>query len=323
MKVEDVNLRLDNFLQQHIAWRSRSSIQRLIKDGWLYIDAATPDHPRGCGDLTQESRPGRRLKHGTRVVVIIPPEHRLPGPTATSGEVVALYEDDVCVAIDKPAMLPVHPSGRHASDTLIQRMHARHPELLERGLAPRLCHRLDRETSGIVLIAKDPRHHTELSRQFEQREVEKEYLAIVRGAPVDDSGSIELPIGPARASAVRLKMAMQADGLPARTDWRVVERRPDHTLLGVQLFTGRQHQIRVHLAAIGHPIVGDKIYGYDDLYFQKSVADELTADDWRALELPRQALHHHRLVFRSPATGDRVEVVAPLPADLAEFLNAH
>lgn len=323
MKVEDVHVRLDNFLQHHLSWRSRSSIQRLVKDGWLYVDAATPDHPQGSGELLQETRPGRKLKHGSRVVVVIPPELRLPGPVEATGDVEVLYEDEACIAVDKPPLMPVHPSGRHVNDTLIQRVHARHPELLERGRAPRLCHRLDRETSGIVLVAKDPRFHPELSRQFEDREVEKEYLAVVRGVPDADSGSIDLAIGPARASAVRLKMAVQADGLPCRTDWRVVERRAAHALLAVQLFTGRQHQIRVHLEAIGHPIVGDKLYGYDESYFQRSVECSLTEDDWAALELPRQALHHHRLVFRSPATLQRVEVVAPLPHDLASFLETH
>lgn len=209
------------------------------------------------------------------------------------------------------------------NDTLIQRVHARHPELLERGRAPRLCHRLDRETSGIVLVAKDPRFHPELSRQFEDREVEKEYLAVVRGVPEEDHGSIELPIGPARASDVRLKMAVQSDGMPSRTDWHVVERRAEHSLIGLRLFTGRQHQIRVHLAAIGHPIVGDKLYGYDEIYFKRSVADELTETDWMVLEMPRQALHNHRLVFTSPATRELVEVIAPLPPDMADFLAAH
>jgi len=322
LKVDDVHVRLDNFLQQHLSWRSRSSIQRLVKDGWLYVDAATPDHPHGCGELQQEIRPGRKLKHGSRVVVIIPPELRLPAPEGETGEVTVIYEDEACIAVDKPPLMPVHPSGRHVNDTLIQRVHARHPELLERGRAPRLCHRLDRETSGIVLVAKEPRFHPELSRQFEDREVEKEYLAVVRGVPIEDRGRIELPLGPARASAVRLKMAVQADGMPSRTDWNTVERHVNHALLAVRLYTGRQHQIRVHLAAIGHPIVGDKLYAYDESYFQRSVAGELTAKDWAALELPRQALHNHRLVFTSPVTSERVEVVAPLPADLAGFLEA-
>ena len=322
MKVEDVHVRLDAFLQRHLSWRSRTSIQRLVKDGWLYVDAATPDHPRGTGELAQETRPGRKLKHGSRVVVVIPPEHRLPEPEGVAGDVVVLYEDEACIAVDKPPMLPVHPSGRHVNDTLIQRVHARHPELLETGRAPRLCHRLDRETSGIVLVAKEPRFHPELARQFEDREVEKEYLAVVRGAPEEDRGRVELALGPARASAVRLKMAVQADGLPSRTDWYVVERRARHALLGVRLYTGRQHQIRVHLAAIGHPIVGDKLYAYDEALFQRNVEGSLTDEDRATLELPRQALHNHRLVFTSPATGARVEVVSPLPADLADFLES-
>jgi len=318
----EVEVRLDAFLAQHLKWRSRTSIQRLIKGGWLLVDASTPDHPHGTGELQRETRPGRRLKHGSRVVVVIPPDLRLPAFDETAGALSILYEDAACVAVEKPAGLPVHPSGRHARDTLIQRVHAHYRALIEeRREAPRLCHRLDRETSGIVLVAKEPRAHRALARQFEERAVEKEYLAIVWGLPAESEGTIELALGPARASSVGLKVAVAADGSPSRTGWRVVERRADCALLACRPFTGRQHQIRVHLAAIGHPLVGDKLYGADEDLFRRGVAGELSPRDLRDLGMARHALHDHRLAFVSPATGTRVEVVSPLPEDMRAFLE--
>ncbi len=322
LKKEEVNLRLDAFLGKHLTWRSRTSIQALIKDGFVLVDLATPDHPQGSGEPKRERRPGRRLRHGTRVTVLIPPELRLPVPEHTSDELTLLFEDEDAIAVDKPPGLPVHPSGRHVNDTLIQRVHARYQEShLEHGLAPRLCHRLDRETSGIVLVAKNPRAHPFLAQQFEDREVEKEYLAIVSGTPEFDEGVIEEPIGPARASSVRLKMTIAVDGQPCRTDWHVVRRHSDVTLLACRLHTGRQHQIRVHLASIGLPIIGDKLYGLDEEYFKKQADGSLTPEDYAALELPRHALHHHRLVFTSSITKQPVEVVSPLPEDLRAYLS--
>ena len=345
MRIEDVDIRLDAFLVHHLTWRSRASIQELIRDGFVLVDPSSPDHPRGRGECVVETRPGRKLKHGSRVVVMIPEELRLPMLGPGSDELLVLYEDEAIVAVEKPANLAVHPSGRHMTDTLIQRVHARYGQgqELERGGAPRLCHRLDRETSGIVLVGKNPIAHSDVMGQFERREVEKEYLAIVRGVPDastwsrgingrrDDGGgdvrnvggTIDYPIGSSRTSGVELKMAVIADGLPSRTDWRLVQRARDCSLVACSPHTGRQHQIRVHLAAIGHPVVGDKLYGHDEELFEKSLDGELSRDDFRALGMPRQALHNHRVAFVSPATRSRVEVVSPLPPDLAAYLAEH
>jgi len=322
LRPADVHIRLDAFLSKHLSWRSRSSIQRLIKDGWVLVDASTPDHPTGTGDLVEENRPGRRLLHGTRIVVVIPPENRLPVPEETSGDVDVLFEDEDSLAVDKPPLLPVHPSGRHVNDTLIQRIHTRYQEThLEHGIAPRLCHRLDRETSGIVLVAKNPEAHRRLATQFENRKVEKEYLAIVEGTPTEEKGRIDLPIGPAHASEVRLKMTVSIDGQPCRTDWRLVRSYEDCSLLSCRIHTGRQHQIRVHLSAIGHPIVGDKLYGPDERFFCRQAEGTLTQDDLEELRLPRHALHSHRLVFTSSITDEPVEVVSPLAPDLRQHLS--
>jgi 23S rRNA pseudouridine1911/1915/1917 synthase len=341
MRIEDVDIRLDAFLVHHLTWRSRASIQELIRDGFVLVDASSPDRPRGRGECAVETRPGRKLKHGSRVVVTIPEELRLPMLGPSSDELVVLYEDEAIVAVEKPANLAVHPSGRHMTDTLIQRVHARYGQghELERGGAPRLCHRLDRETSGIVLVGKNPIAHSDVMGQFERREVEKEYLAIVRGVPDaavwsarprDDrdapsfvGGTIDYPIGSSRTSDVELKMAVIADGLPSRTDWRLVQRARGCALVACSPHTGRQHQIRVHLAAIGHPVVGDKLYGHDEDLFEKSLDGELSREDLRALGMPRQALHNHRVAFVSPATCARVEVVSALPQDMAAYLAEH
>ncbi len=321
-RVAGFHIRLDQFLATHLSWRSRSSIQELVHEGYVWIDLASPEAPEGSGREVIELRPGRKLHHGSRVVVVIPLEQRLPAMSADPAALAILYEDEEVVAVDKPPMLAVHPSGRHLSDTLIQRVHAHYlPEVESGRLVPRLCHRLDRETSGIVLIGKNSATHHLVMRQFERRRVEKDYLAIVHGEFADERGMIDFPLAPARASTIALKMTAAAEGLVSRTDWHVVERYPDYTLLRCRLHTGRQHQIRVHLAAIGHPIVGDKLYGPDETLFQKAIDGALSSGDLRLLELPRHALHNHRLVFVTPAGNRRIEVVSELASDLRAFLD--
>jgi len=322
-RVEDVSIRLDSFLARHLKWRSRSSLKELVREGWVHVDASTPERPQGTGELKRETRSGKRLRHGSRVVVVIPPEHRQAPPTDVDTDLNVLYEDDACVAVMKPAPLAVHPTARYLNDSLLLRLHARYSEEIRTGrVLPRLCHRLDRETSGVLLAAKGAQEHAELSRQFEDREVEKLYLAVVHGAPTEDSGICDHPIGPSRTSSIRLKMACIADGQASRTDWRVMERVGAFTLLECALFTGRQHQIRVHLAGLGHPIVGDKLYGDDEMIFQRAADDRLTEEDHAHLFIDRQALHHHRLGFTSPATGERVTVESPLPGELRKLLDS-
>lgn len=324
MKREEVDIRLDAFLAHHLDWRSRSSLQQLIRDGYVLVDASTPDKPEGRGEALPEKRPGRHLRHGSRVVVLIPEELRLPMLKESSEELSVLWEDECVLAVDKPAHMVVHPSGRHLADTLIQRVHKRYGQgfELERGGAPRLCHRLDRETSGVVLVGKNPIAHADVMGQFERREVEKEYLAIVQGNPEREGGTIDMPMASARVGKIELKMTIAADGMPSRTDWRVVERLPGCALVACEPYTGRQHQIRVHMAAIGHPLVGDKLYGPDEELFERSLDGALTAEDLRQLGLDRHALHNHRIAFRTPASGERVEVTSPLPADMREYLDA-
>jgi RluA family pseudouridine synthase len=322
---EELALRLDSFLQIHLHWRSRTSIQALIKDGFVQVASAAPELAHRCGAhaaAAVERRPGRALRHGARVVVTIPEELRLPRTGPHGGALAVLYEDDEIVAIDKPPFLSVHPSGRHLTDTLIQRVHAYYGGDADLSLPIRLCHRLDRETSGIVLCAKGDAVHRALATQFELRQVEKEYLAIVHGVPATERGAIELPLGPARDSAVRLKIAVTLGGWPSCTQWRLVERRRAHALLACRPVTGRQHQIRVHLAAIGHPIVGDKLYGPDETLFLRDARGELSQSDLAFLELPRHALHSHELQIRSPSSGQRLVIQSELASDLRSFLDS-
>ncbi|MEW6073532.1 MAG: RluA family pseudouridine synthase [Planctomycetota bacterium] len=320
---EEFAIRLDAFLQRRLPWRSRTSIQGLIRDGTVRVLLAGPGPEEAPGEGTAERRCSRLLRHGMCVVVAVPPAHRLPRLAAESADLAILFEDDDVLCVDKPPFLPVHPSGRHLADSLIQRVHARYRAAGAGERLPlRLGHRLDRETSGAVLVGKGDAAHRHLRRQFEAGEVEKDYLAIVRGSPAADEGLVTLPLGPAHAGAVRLKMIVSMDGLPAETSWTVVERHGAVSLVACRPRTGRQHQIRVHLAAIGHPVVGDKLYGPGEEYFLRAAAGTLTPADLRALGLPRHALHCHRLAWRSPSAGTRCAATSPLPADMRALLSA-
>ena len=329
-KTAGFEIRLDAFLTRHLTWRSRTSIQRLVREGYVRVGHLAPERET-CAEPTEERRPGRVMHHGARVVVLIPEELRLPDTSSLDGSlsnaIDVLFEDEEVLAIDKPAGLAVHPSGRYLSDTLIQRVHAMYRSSPEssnasRSLPIRLCHRLDRETSGIVLLGKGEVAHREIMLQFERRQVEKEYLAVVHGNPAQDEGLIDAPLGQALAGRIRLRMSVQTDGLPSRTEWRVVERHGEFSLLACRPRTGRQHQIRVHLDSIGHPLVGDKLYGVDDGVFLRSSSGELTDADRRQLGLSRHALHNHRLAWTSPSSGVRHEVVSPLASDLRGFLDS-
>ncbi len=334
LRPEELEVRLDHFLAQRMEWRSRTSIQELIHQGFVAVEAAPPDKPEGSGVLSVERRPSRKLRHGFRVVVTIPPSLRIPlaeravgtedVDPSMLGELKVLYRDECALAIDKPPFLPVHPAGRHLSGTLIQRLHEHlGTDKLERAVRPRLCHRLDRETSGIVLVGMDPWSHTRLMRQFEARQIEKEYLAIVHGAPREERGRVDLPLGPARGSRIGLKMMVDVEhGQEATTEWRVIRRYARCTLVACKLITGRQHQIRVHMQALGLPLVGDKLYGEDEMLFQKGAEGALDDFDRRRLELPRHALHSHKLTFVSPRRELRVTVESPLADDLERYLAA-
>ncbi len=304
-------MRLDRFLAKRLSWRSRTSVQRMLDLGMIELEE-------------RSARANRRMAVGDRVVV------RLPRPLRDEAHVEAeaaqtrlrrLFEDDLLIGIDKPPNIPVHPAGRLLHFTVITELHRQYRNFDDplKDLVPKLCHRLDLETSGVLLVAKERRALTFVQKQFEQRTVRKEYLVLVHGELADDEGLIDLPIGANLNHKVRNSRAIRHDvGQASRTRWRVIERFGGYTRLHVDLLTGRHHQIRVHLAAIGHPVVGDKIYGRDESIFIRFCERELTERDLVLLELPRQALHSHALTFEHPVQGE-MRVESPWPPDLQRF----
>jgi len=316
----DHGRRADAFLSRRMRWRSRTSIQKLVSEGKVFYTRS------GLRSEVKKSSLG--LLSGDCLHVTLPKPKRDVefeqglGPDST--ELRCLFEDRYLLAVDKPPNVPVHPAGRNLYRTVITSLHLRYrrhddPEL---DVVPKLCHRLDLETSGVLLVAKDDTAHRRMSEQFRERRPEKEYLAVVHGVPKDREGLIDLPIGPALGRKVSLARAIRLDvGQPSRTRYRVESVHGRFALLRIQLLTGRHHQIRVHLSSLGHHLVGDKIYGEDEELFLKYYDDALTPADHAQLLLPRQALHAHRLKFTHPMTGEPVEIVSSLPQDLQEFLD--
>ncbi|MFG0241329.1 MAG: RluA family pseudouridine synthase, partial [Phycisphaerales bacterium JB054] len=210
-----------------------------------------------------------------------------------------------------PAGLPVHPSASYHRNTLTFLLRERYPER-----TPHLAHRLDRETSGVLVCARTLEDERALKRSFERREVSKRYLAIARGRLPDDEGHVDLPLG-RPDEGLHLLMVVREDGLPSRTRYRVVARAPEHTLVALEPETGRQHQLRVHLAALGHPIVGDKLYGPEGTSaFLENIETGMTPELEARLGHSRQALHAHGLTITHPRTGDPIDLTAPLAPDL-------
>lgn len=285
--------RLDLYLVQERKDLSRSFIQKLIADGSVTVN-----------DVPAKS--SLRLKRGDVIVMVIPPPPELSlRPEAMPLSVV--YEDDDVLVIDKPANLPVHPGPGHASGTLANALLAYCPQLdeMDDSLRPGIVHRLDKDTSGLMMVAKNEAARRKLSLAIKERQVVKRYLALVVGCPQPEAGTIDAPI--ARHPVRRQKMAVVPGGRPARTHYRVLRRFPQgrgrgYSLLEVTLETGRTHQIRVHMAHIGHPLVGDSVYGRQVDF------------------VGRQFLHAHRLGFRLPSSGEYREFRSELPDDLRRAL---
>ena len=296
---EQDGARLDNFLTTYLPDQSRSHIQRLIKDG----------HVTGpAGAL----RPSTAVRAGQVYTVDIPPPAAaIPEPEAIPLRIV--YEDEHLVVLDKPAGMVVHPGAGHRGGTLVNALlhHVKDLSGIGGELRPGIVHRLDRGTSGLMVVAKRDASHQELSRQFSDREVEKEYIALVWGV-VQSGRRIDAPIG--RDPGDRQKMSTRARRARVAVT-RVTSARHFQgvSLLKVAIATGRTHQIRVHLSAIGHPIVGDTTYGG----VHRRTASHLRA----VLRLERPFLHSARLVFTHPADGRRVEFDSPLPLDLQAILD--
>ena len=288
--------RLDRYLTSILSDTSRTAAQQLIANGAVLVNGRT-------------SKPGYILRNGDEVLVEIrkpKPQSSNPKPQLLPLDVV--YEDSDLLVVNKAAGMVVHPAPGHSDDTLVNALLAYYPNLqdAEGGMRPGIVHRLDKDTSGLILVAKNTRTQMALAEQMKRHEITKRYLALVEGVVALDAGSIDAPIG--RDPRHRQQMAITAtSSREARTHFRVLQRFARHTLLLLQLETGRTHQIRVHLKAVGHPVVGDAVYG--------------ASGTQRDHALSRQFLHAYQLQFVHPITGAPMELEAPLPEDLEVVLQ--
>jgi 23S rRNA pseudouridine1911/1915/1917 synthase len=300
---EATGLRLDLWLAQRLPSLSRARLQALIVEGHVLLDGA-------------RARASARLREGQAALVHVP----APTPAVPQAEdipIAVVHEDAHLVVVNKPAGLVVHPGAGTSGGTLVNALlgHVRDLSGVGGVLRPGIVHRLDKGTSGLLVVAKDDETHRSLVRQFAGRTVEKEYLALVLGVPSRPQGEVDAPIG--RDPAHRQKMSVRAPrGREARTTWRIEERFDGAALLRVRIHTGRTHQIRVHLAAIGHPVAGDATYGGS-----RTPSSRHAAAREALSSLDRPALHAARLALTHPANGKRLEFEAPLPADLTEVLE--
>jgi 23S rRNA pseudouridine1911/1915/1917 synthase len=287
--------RADRFVAHRVPRLSRTRVQRIL-EGHAFDEA---------GNAVKANR---QLRFGETITVYKRPPDEPEAPR-TFG---VLYEDGWLLAIDKPPGLPVHPSARYYKNTLTTLLDERYGKP-----RPVITHRLDSETSGIVLCAKGLDAERAVKRLFAERAVRKSYLAIVTGALDPPAGRIEAPLGPAVGSAIRVKMGCgDPGGLPSLTEYRTLAARGGRSLLELHPRTGRQHQIRAHLAHVGHPIVGDKMYGPDESLFLEYLETGPTEDLARRAGHVRQALHAAALELVHPFTGAALRIESPLPADL-------
>ena len=282
--------RLDKFLASQDLDITRSQIHRLIEDLQVVVNDSY-------------AKPSQKLRFGDTVFVTIPPPkplelvpQRIPVPV--------IYEDDDVIVVDKPAGLSVHPGPGHPDGTLVNALLALCPDIRGVGgvIRPGIVHRLDKDTSGIMVVAKTDKAHLGLSRQLKDREVTKGYLAMARGPIIPPEGIIDQPIG--RDPRNRKKMAVLEEGRASRTNYKVIERLSSYDILQVYLDSGRTHQIRVHMAYLGHPLVGDRLYGKDN-----SV-------------LNRQFLHANHLGFTHPLTSERMDFRSNLPDELQTVVDS-
>jgi 23S rRNA pseudouridine1911/1915/1917 synthase len=294
--------RLDAWLARMLPDLSRARIQALIGAGAITVDGASV-------------RASARVRPGQRVSVSVPePEPAVPQPEDIG--LVVVHEDAHLLVVNKPAGLVVHPGAGTPSGTLVNALlhHVRDLSGIGGVLRPGIVHRLDRGTSGLIVVAKSDEAHRGLAAQFASRKVEKQYLAVVHGVPRPRSGTIDAPIG--RHPVQRKKMSTTAPhARAARSSYVVEEALDGAALLRVRIHTGRTHQIRVHVASLGHPIVGDATYGGTRQPSAKSVAHREAIAGF-----PRPALHAAALAFTHPVTNERLSLEAPLPDDIAGLL---
>ncbi len=284
--------RLDKMLAARFADLSRSQIQTLIRDGQVMVNG----------------RPGKasyRVEGGEQVLVNVPVVEATPAPRPEAIPLDVLYEDESVAVINKPAGMVVHPAVGHAGGTLVNGVLARWPEIAAFGEVDRagIVHRLDKETSGVIVIAKTLTALENLRQQFKDRAISKRYIALVDGVPETSEGVIDAPIG--RDTAQRKRMSVVRDGRESMTEFRVLETFNDYALIEAFPKTGRTHQIRVHMAFVDHPVVGDTVYGRRK----------------QGLKMKRHFLHAASITFAQPDTGEPITVEAPLPTSLQAVLD--
>jgi 23S rRNA pseudouridine1911/1915/1917 synthase len=288
---QDDGPRLDKFLAKAVPDLSRSYIQKLLAAGQITVNNELP-------------KASYSVQSGDQIVVRVPP----PQPIDVQPEPIPLkiaYEDADIIVVEKPAGMVVHPSHSHNSGTLVNALlaHCRKLSGIGGALRPGIVHRLDKDTSGLIAVAKNDQAHRYLQQQFRTRHVTKAYLALVEGQVSAPSGVIDAAIG--RDPRERKRMAVVRDGRDAVTEYQVLEHFAQHTLIEAHPITGRTHQIRIHCASIGHPIVGDRVYGYRK----------------QRLPLKRHFLHAARIAFNLPSSGARLELHSELPEELERVLN--
>jgi 23S rRNA pseudouridine1911/1915/1917 synthase len=289
LQVVEPAIRLDKYLAKEYPEFSRSRLQRLIEQGYILVN--------DCG-----AKASQKLNVGDKICVMLPPPEQL-SLVAESIPVDVVYEDDDLLVLNKPAGLVVHPSPGHTVHTLVNALLAHCPGLLSFGdvMRPGIVHRLDRDTSGLMIVAKNSSAQQYLINQFKARSVSKGYLVLVKGKLTPRQGIIDAPLG--RDPHNRKRMSVVAGGRQARTRYKVKEYLSDYALLDVTTETGRTHQIRVHLAAIGYPVVGDRVYGV------------------RSDFVERQFVHAYKLGFRLPISGEYREFACELPPDLKQAIR--
>lgn len=292
--------RLDHFLKHRIRRLSRTKIRAIIPKQVRFADG-------------RPARPSSGVRGGEIIVLEKPAPVEPPAPR----ELPVLASDETFIAFDKPAGLTIHTTAKYWRNTVTALLRERYPdEKLQ------VCHRIDRETSGVLLVARGPEAASFLKQAFARRAVTKSYLALVHGVPGAAEGVIDRPLA-LRDSRSKLMMAVTEGGLPSVTRYRVLRAFAEHALIEAQPQTGRQHQIRVHLAALGHPIVGDKLYRASEEAFMAYHDGGLTPELLAAFDgLDRHALHAHRLGFPHPRTGEPVTITSPLPSDLAAYMES-
>jgi len=295
--VDEAHQRLDKFVLAHLEGLSRAQVQGLIREGCVLVDGAA-------------QKTGYKIKVGERITVRVPPREE----TSVEPEDIRLhvvYEDEALAVIDKRAGMVVHPGTGNESGTLVNALLARYPELADMMDDPEvgerlgIAHRLDRGTSGLIVTARNRSALLALMAQFQARAVDKVYLALLERRPASNRGTVDAPI--ARDPRQRKRMAVQRGGKPAQTEFEVLDDdfQGDRALVKLMLLTGRTHQIRVHMAFIGCPVVGDAVYGYRK----------------QRVKMKRQFLHAHELAFDHPVSGERMEFMSELPVGLRSVME--